>query len=107
MVIGAVDHSGAHILARQLFCSFKPAKTRANDDDVRFSCGGVFHTASFRQRSTSNPSTSNIQFGCRVALSSADLCSKLWMAALRTAHTTAESVCPCYGFVYASALCRS
>ena|SRR5438552_9086949 len=54
MVIGAVDHSDAHILARQLFCSFKPAKTRANDYDVRFSCGGVFHIASFRQRSTSH-----------------------------------------------------
>src|SRR4029077_13653133 len=52
--IGAVDHSDAHIFTRQFFRRLEPAKTRANDDDARFSCEGVFHAASFRQRSTSN-----------------------------------------------------
>ena len=36
MVICAVDHSDAHIFARQSFCSLEPAKPRADNDDMRF-----------------------------------------------------------------------
>jgi large subunit ribosomal protein L35 len=62
MVICAVDHSHLHIFAPQFFCSLKPAKTCADDDDARFSCGRIFHTASFWQTFNVQRLTSNIQF---------------------------------------------
>src|SRR4029077_2172075 len=88
MVICAVDHSHLNVFARQFFCSLKPAKTCADDDDARFLCGRIFHTASFWQTFNVQRSTSNIQFsrwgataGCagrngRLSKSRIELCSQ-------------------------------
>src|SRR6266404_1243981 len=64
MIICAFDHGHLHIFARQFFCSLEAAKSRTDDDDARFSCERIFHTASFWQTFNVQRLTSNIQFSC-------------------------------------------
>src|SRR5450756_1398037 len=98
MVICAVDHREAHIFAGKLFGCLEAAKSRTDDDDVRFSCGRVLHSNIYEDK---NVATSAV--ACAVSAHCTHTRQRR-CSPLKTADTTAKGICRCYDFVYALGL---